>query len=61
MVLAREKVESGMTSAKIQVRPGAEGAPGGGGRSRSQTDGEVVGMRASCGRGGGKDSQGPEK
>ena len=29
MVLAREKVESGMTSAKIQVRPGAEGAPGG--------------------------------
>ena len=33
MVLAREKVESGMTSAKIQVRPGAEGAPGGGGRS----------------------------
>ena len=33
MVLAREKVESGMRSAKIQVRPGAEGAPGGGGWS----------------------------
>ena len=32
MVLAREKVESGMRSAKIQVRPGAEGALGGGGR-----------------------------